>query len=247
MRFARKVAAELVGGGFTVAVEPSIKGLRPDFLVTLGNGRQVVLEAKAWEPNKANIKRAAYQADFYRREIGVPAFVVVPGAPGTGKNDVIGISNLVACLNHLSDTGLAPEREPVLFEAQTPVMFCAMPFAAEYDDVYLVAMSRAAESNGLAAQRVDHQEFTSDIVDYIHESICKAAVVVADLSGSLPNVLYELGYAIGVRRPVVTICSTELQDLPFDVAHRNTIGYRLGQTHALANRLVERVAAALSK
>jgi len=67
--------------------------------------------------------------------------------------------------------------------------------------------------------------------------------VVADLSESNPNVLYELGFAKGLPRPAVLICSTDLSDLPVDVRNLNVIAYTKGRT----NRLIDKLAARLGQ
>ncbi len=57
--------------------------------------------------------------------------------------------------------------------------------------------------------------------------------------------LYEVGYAHALRRPTIHISSTPMGEVPFDVAHDNTIAYGMGQTHALRDRLAKRLPAVL--
>jgi hypothetical protein len=45
--FEADIARVLIKGGFKFSIEPSVNGLRPDFLVNV-NGRQVAIEAKSW-------------------------------------------------------------------------------------------------------------------------------------------------------------------------------------------------------
>ena len=61
-------------------------------------------------------------------------------------------------------------------------------------------------------------------------SLRRSSAVIADLSESKPNVLYEAGLAHALKRPSVHICSTPIADLPFDVRNWNTIFCRRGQT-----------------
>ena len=49
-------------------------------------------------------------------------------------------------------------------------------------------------------------------------------VLVAELTSRNPNVLYELGLAHALRKPVVLISSNE-DDVPFDVHHIRVIYY----------------------
>ena len=80
-----------------------------------------------------------------------------------------------------------------------------------------------------------------DIVKEIKRMIRGSKAVIADLSGSKPNVLYELGIAHALRRPTIHICSTPLSKLPFDVRNWRTLEYKRGQTHQLARILSKRL------
>ncbi|OGO37528.1 MAG: hypothetical protein A2Z03_09030 [Chloroflexi bacterium RBG_16_56_8] len=119
------------------------------------------------------------------------------------------------------------------------LIFAAMPFAPEYDDVYFVAMAPAAGSVNAVCKRVDQEDFTGDVVKEIQRLIHACDAVVVDLSEAKPNVLYEAGFAHALERPTVHICSTPMEQLPFDVRNWNTIKYSKGQTHKLKNELTK--------
>lgn len=120
-----------------------------------------------------------------------------------------------------------------------------MPFDAHFDDVFFVAIRGAAEEVGLAAERVDQVEYIGDVVDRIRAGLSAARVVVADVTGQRPNVMYEMGWAQGHGIPVVPICADDLLLLPFDVSHEATIKYELGRTTLLRPMLVDRLRVAL--
>ncbi len=61
-------------------------------------------------------------------------------------------------------------------------------------------------------------------MDQVWEGINAAKVLVAELTSRNPNVLYELGLAHALRKPVVLISSNE-DDIPFDVRHIRVIYY----------------------
>lgn len=122
-----------------------------------------------------------------------------------------------------------------------------MPFAAEFDDVFLIAMTHAAASIGATCKRVDQEDFSGDIVLEIKSLIQQSTAVIVDLSGARPNVLYELGYAEGLRKPIVNICSSPLAELPFDVRNWNVLAYAAGQTHKLREPLARRLQAVVPK
>jgi hypothetical protein len=120
-------------------------------------------------------------------------------------------------------------------------VFAAMPFSPEYDDIFFVAMSYAAKSVGAVCRRVDLEDFGGDIIVEIKRLIDSSIAVIADLSESKPNVLYEVGYAHALDRPTVHICSTPLDGLPFDVRNWNTLQYKRGQTYEFQERLSTRL------
>ena len=99
----------------------------------------------------------------------------------------------------------APTEEPavsVALEVQEGYAFIAMPM--DPDDKGLVdvldAIKEAARRCGLTAERVDEPQSNERITDRILESIRKAEYVIADLTGSKPNVFYEAGYAHGIGK-----------------------------------------------
>ena len=116
-----------------------------------------------------------------------------------------------------------------------------MPFDGKYDDTYFVAMTHAAESIDAVCERVDRTEYAGDVVVELKAMIEQSVVVIADLSESKPNVLYEAGYADALPRPTVYICSTPLDGLPFDLRNTNVLPYKLGRTTELRQRLARRL------
>src|SRR6185312_13743333 len=64
----------------------------------------------------------------------------------------------------------------------------------------------------------------SDILVDIWQSINVADFVIADISGRNPNVLYELGIAHTLAKPVLII-SKNADDIPIDLSTRRVILY----------------------
>jgi len=105
--------------------------------------------------------------------------------------------------------------------------FIAMPIVAEdaqLDDV-LDAIKEAASRCGIHAERVDEPQSNERITDRILESIRKAEYVIADLTGSRPNVFYEAGYAQGLRKTPIYI-AREGTKLEFDLKDYPVIFFR---------------------
>ena len=70
-------------------------------------------------------------------------------------------------------------------------------------------------------------------------------MIIADISESRPNVLHEVGFAEALKIPVIQICSTPINQLPFNVRNNQTIQYSIGQSARLRKKLEERLKALL--
>jgi hypothetical protein len=109
----------------------------------------------------------------------------------------------------------------------TDTCFVMMPFANPIGGYYATIYEPAIKKAGLTPVRADTDIFgTGKIIDQIWEGLKRAKVLVAELTGRNPNVLYELGLAHALHKPVVLISSNE-PDVPFDVRHVRVIYYEL--------------------
>ena len=84
------------------------------------------------------------------------------------------------------------------------LVFVIMPFLPDMEPIY-EGIASAANEVGLRAMRVKDLEGDYRITDKIIEMIQSARFLVADLSHERPNVYFELGYARGLGKLVVTI------------------------------------------
>jgi predicted nucleotide-binding protein len=79
---------------------------------------------------------------------------------------------------------------------------------------------------GLDVVNYDDLESGTSIRRTIENELSRADVVVADLTGSNPNVFYELGLARGLNIPaIIVIDRKEDLELPTDVASSQVIFY----------------------
>jgi hypothetical protein len=107
----------------------------------------------------------------------------------------------------------------------TDTCFVMMPFAVPLGGYYASIYEPAIKKAGISAVRADTEIYgTGKIIDQIWSGINSARVLLAELTGRNPNVLYELGLAHALRKPVVLVSSNE-QDVPFDVRHVRVIYY----------------------
>lgn len=113
-----------------------------------------------------------------------------------------------------------PERRVL----EVPQCAILMPFQPLFDEIYQEQIRPAAMDAGYAPLRADDFWKNEVLMDDIFDLLFHSAVVVADLSGRNPNVLYELGVAHMLGKVVVPIVQ-EKDDVPFDIAHHRYLRY----------------------
>lgn len=104
------------------------------------------------------------------------------------------------------------------------LVFVLMPFVEELEDLYLFGIRQSAERHGLRCKRADEIHHDNAVVTEIVDHIKRARVVVAEVSDHNPNVFYEVGWAHALGRPTILVARRG-SNLPFDIAHINTILY----------------------
>ncbi|EOX3945007.1 hypothetical protein ACPHXT_003523 [Vibrio alginolyticus] len=122
-------------------------------------------------------------------------------------------------------------------------VFVLTPFHPKYDEVYR-SIKNVCESIGLRCIRGDEQEFKSDIFTHVIKNIVGAKLVIANLTGRNPNVLYELGISHAIDKSTILV-SKMLEDLPTDVKSKRIVTYK--NNNELENRLLAEVAKALAQ
>lgn len=123
----------------------------------------------------------------------------------------------------------------------TDICFVMMPFADPHGSYYTSIYEPAIRKAGLNAKRADDDIYgTGKIMDQIWAGINSARVLVAELTNRNPNVLYELGLAHALKKPVVLVSSNE-NDVPFDVKHVRVIYYDVSDPF-WGSKLIDKVA-----
>src|SRR5215468_7344209 len=83
--------------------------------------------------------------------------------------------------------------------------FIVMPFSQEWSaDVHRI-LARACDAAGVRPVRGDDLFTPTDILEDIWQAINAADFVIADITGRNPNVLYELGIAHTLAKPVLIL------------------------------------------
>ena len=129
-----------------------------------------------------------------------------------------------------------PERFP-------ETVFVLMPFVNDLEDTYVYGIRGAAEKLGLKCSRADEIEHNHEIIKEVVDNIKRARFVVAEVTNRNANVFYELGWAHALERDPILIARQGVE-LPFDVAHVNTIFYR--NINDLETKLTTRLRAMLA-
>lgn len=119
---------------------------------------------------------------------------------------------------------IEPERSSAYDPNQIAVM---MPFTDDpsIDPVYS-ALVEGSKRAGKECKRVDEILTPTDITDDIFKLIASSSSVIADITGLNSNVMFEVGYAIGMGKQTVLICQDDIPKLPFDVSHRRIFSYK---------------------
>lgn len=105
------------------------------------------------------------------------------------------------------------------------ILFGIMSFNSEYNDVWEGAIKRSAKNAGFFPLRVDMITKSSDISDDIIEAIKKSDVIIVDVTKNNPNVMFEFGYALALKKsPIIISQSTDY--LSFDIQNMRTIIYQ---------------------
>jgi nucleoside 2-deoxyribosyltransferase len=118
---------------------------------------------------------------------------------------------------------LSTTSEGIIRGTLNAACFVIMPFGQEHSDALwadvLVPVIREA---GLTPIRADFVRNVGPIMEDVTNNIREAAIIVADITGTNPNVMYELGYAHALGKPAALLHCTEMDEdwsrnLPFDI------------------------------
>lgn len=140
--------------------------------------------------------------------------------PGTKRILNHSVSNEI----DLSQIGVAPRFNKIKFQLKKNYVFYLCPFQEPFNAIYRDHVRVSANSMGFTIDRADEIYGTQPIIEDIWEAINSAEIVIADVTGRNPNVMYEIGMAHTVGKPVVIMTQT-IEDVPFDLRHHRCIVY----------------------
>ena len=105
-----------------------------------------------------------------------------------------------------------------------PSVFVLMPFEEEFDSIYEDLIKQAFEEANFEVIRADDIESQRSILSDIVQQIAQCDLIVADLTGSNPNVFYELGIAHGLERKAILMTQNR-DEIPFDLTPYRVLEY----------------------
>lgn len=105
----------------------------------------------------------------------------------------------------------------------TRLIFILTPFHDNFFEDYKVIRDTCKQS-GFNAYRGDENFIKGDIFPEMLKLIVKANLIIANINGRNPNVLYELGIAQALDKPVILI-SREHEKLPIDIKSKRFLIY----------------------
>lgn len=178
-------------------------------------------------------------------DLGVKLNTIFINLLALEERDWVRLERRLAGNNPFAYVSLTPKGRVA---AETPpvdinLCFVLMPFETMFDTTY-GAIKAGAENAHMQCERADTVRDNQAIIEKIKRSIQRAGLIVADMTGDNPNVLYEVGYAHGLGKECLLITQTPSEDAPFDLRHLEHIKYSTDQqglttlTRALAETIV---------
>ena len=134
-------------------------------------------------------------------------------------------------------------RHQIRFRQLRMNCFVIMPFAPEFDDVYN-AIKNSVESvtgnHGGVCFRIDEYRPAGRITNRLIQELDGATFCIADLTGHRPDVMWEVGYAMALRKPTIII-TQNVAELPFDIHDMQKIEYSRHHLSATLSTPLKRV------
>jgi hypothetical protein len=103
------------------------------------------------------------------------------------------------------------------------LIFVLTPFHDLYYEDYNVVKDTCSNA-GFKCYRGDEHYFTGDIFPEMLRFIVKARLIIANINGRNPNVLYELGIAQALDKQVILIAKKP-EELPIDIKSKRFLIY----------------------
>ena len=105
-------------------------------------------------------------------------------------------------------------------------LFVLMPFKNELSNIYLSIKEFLEYAFQIKCVRADEKYWsTSSYIDKIHNFIDNSDIVLAICSKGNPNVMYEVGYAVGIKKEIIFITDDSANEIPSNIKHYDFLFY----------------------
>lgn len=118
----------------------------------------------------------------------------------------------------LKSLGISNSKE---FEVDDKQVFVLTPFNDNYRETFFT-IRKVCEKLNLRCFRGDEEFIPNDILPSILRQIVKSRLIIVNISGRNPNVMYELGLAHALGKPTIII-SHNFTEIPFDLGNKRII------------------------
>ena len=127
-------------------------------------------------------------------------------------------------------------------------IFALLPYELRhiYDEGISKPIQSISESMGIKLVCENSFEINGpgDIMADVWSRIQKSQVIIADITGFNPNVMYELGVTLTQKDNVIIICDISIRektDIPFDINHLRIDFYDPNKLDALSTKLIQTI------
>jgi len=110
------------------------------------------------------------------------------------------------------------------FDIDNKQVFVLTPFNDNYRGVYITIREVCLKLN-LYCLRGDEEYIPNEIFPEIIKQIIKSRLIIANITGRNPNVMYELGVAHALGKPTIVVAK-DFTDIPFDLNNKRIIIYK---------------------
>lgn len=95
-----------------------------------------------------------------------------------------------------------------------PVCLVLAPFGGPWGAVHHV-LEEKLEGDGVTLRWLNADvDLDKPIALAVHQYLLQADVIVADITDGNPNVMYELGFAHALRKPILPVVERQVQTVP---------------------------------
>lgn len=123
--------------------------------------------------------------------------------------------------NFLKNFGIVHQND---FIVDQRLVFVLTPFNDNYRETFL-SVKKASSNLNFNCIRGDEEYIPNEIFPSILRQIVKSRLIIANITGRNPNVLYELGITHALGKPTIIIAE-DFTDIPFDLNNKRVIIYK---------------------